>query len=706
LEVPIDASAVPDLKSGQSVRVLAVGKDGSGGKSTVVKVDGKGHGLASFSFEGRPQSVRVIIGPEDATHEELQGLQTVSVDVSARAFEAGKPVRISPIRVSSYYWYWWLRWCRTFSIRGRVLCADGSPVPGATVCAFDVDSWWWWTSKQQVGCAVTDGTGSFQIDFRWCCGWWPWWWLGRRQWQLEPQLADAIVPVLQRDPRLKRIPKPSPQPSLEVFHELLATDAATAFPQRAALDPAGIASVREQLVAKLPVIPELSQLKLWPWFPWQPWWDCTPDVIFKVTQPCRGEIVTIVNESPLSARWNIPQVLDVTLTANERACCIPPTQEPPGDCVVITDVCGDIVDHIGGNPGAPASPAGYLNPGGAGSTGDRPYAGGITIDGQFGSGAVGADHYEFQWSSNGGATWNDMPDAAAGGFTRVYWGPLIGTSDPPGFHGVPWTFTTIDGHNVAETLRHFEANNDPLSWGSTRFWVNPFLLMVWLTENTFADGTYQLRIRTWRRAGANLQDPRILPLCDTESDNGLVLTLDNRVVGSGSGHPATHPCGSGTVHTCTREPDTHIVQVRVNGVPVQACDIVDATKGGPLDIDFYAHDPDGHLGVYSLIATYDVNLAINLLGLAGATLVPGPASGGIPSALQVGPDYGAARVQGAASPVWAGGVVTLHIPDLRQAFPESCAYQLELRGYKRTISGCDHNLSHNNLSEYSFTVKV
>ncbi|HEX6738107.1 MAG TPA: hypothetical protein VF310_07550, partial [Vicinamibacteria bacterium] len=63
--------------------------------------------------------------------------------------------------------------------------------------------------------------------------------------------------------------------------------------------------------------------------------------------------------------------------------------------------------------------------------------------------------------------------------------------------------------------------------------------------------------------------------------------------------------------------------------------------------------------------------------------------------------------QGAAAPIWRGGMLRLTIPDARQAFPETCCYQLELRAYKRTIVSCDHSfLPHSNLSEYSFTVVV
>ena len=61
-----------------------------------------------------------------------------------------------------------------------------------------------------------------------------------------------------------------------------------------------------------------------------------------------------------------------------------------------------------------------------------------------------------------------------------------------------------------------------------------------------------------------------------------------------------------------------------------------------------AHDPNGHLAMYTLQATYDVNLANDLLSLPSATLSASPvAVAGVPPAAQVGPDY-------ATPPAWPG----------------------------------------------------
>ena len=713
LEVPLNASGIKDFKPEQPVKVAVQNRKGVV-SSLTVKLDSKGLGVATFKFPANPGAIRIVVGPSDASEEELLGLQTINFDLTARHWAERRELRIPPILISPYYWYWWLRWCRTFTIRGVVLCPDGSPVPGAKVCAYDVDWWWWWISSQQVGCATTDATGAFELTFRWCCGWWPWWWWKYRFWQLEPALADRIIPVLQRDPGLAKLPAPSPAPSLAIFEKLLAEDGVLTRQPAATVDPSVLPGLRDRLLKRVPRAPELEQLHIWPWYPWQPWWDCTPDIIFRVTQDCPQTGTVIVNEGFADTRWNIPTDLTVTLIANENACCIPicrdPRDCPEGNCVVISDACGDDVDNIGGNPGAPADPVGYANPGVVATHGDRPYAGAVSISGVFGA-LASVDYYEFEWAVNAAGPWNAMPVPASGGFTRRFWGPQL--PDPPGgpvdFHDVPFSFALISGRNVIRSREHFEANNVPASWGLTRFWVsNRDLLMVWLTENNFADGTYYLRLKGWDLAGGDLVNPRVLPLCDTEVDNSLVLTIDNRVVGPASGHPPSapdHPCGTGTVHTCTLEPDTDFTKIKIvdaNGLEtkVGACTYVNVNNGGSLEIDFMVYDPNGHLAYYTLIATYGENLYVDLL--AAGTLSAGPA-GPAPAALQVGPTYGDALAQLAVAPTWAGGMLHLSVP-VAAAFPEPCCYQLELRAYKRTIADCNYNYSHNNLSEFSFGV--
>jgi hypothetical protein len=736
LVVPLDAAEIPDFKPDKGVKVGVQDRSGRI-QARVVNLDPKGNGVATFDFDEQPGALRLIVGPEDAADEELVGLQTITAEVHPKQWQLTNELKLTPIKITPYYWWWWWWWCRKYTINGRILCPDGSPVPGAVVCAYDVDWWWWWVSKQQVGnCATTDATGSFTINFRWCCGWWPWWWWRFHYWQYEPLLAQRILPVLQRDPSLGKLQAPSPLPDLTIFEKLLREDkrldpskgesirslASSASLLASAsretsrtgslvnIDPNVLAGLRDRLVERLPAAPELEKLKLWPWWPWQPWWDCSPDIIFRATQDCFEPNKVIVNETIWETRWDVPATLNVTLTATD-ACCIPictdPADCPEGDCMVITQACGVLVNNIGGNPGAPVNPAGYVNPGSVSAVGDRPFSDHVSIAGVFGTGAA-VDYYEFEWALGIGGPWNPMPPIAAGGFTRWYWGPILPAGPlPPNWHPEGFGFTNISGRNVIESREHFEATNGAGTWGVTRFWgSNRDMLMNWLTNGTFADGTYYLRVRGWDLVGGNLTNDRILPLCDTVDDNYIVLTIDNRTTDGSDGHPAPntlgHPCGSGTIHTCTMEPDTDIANVTIGGVSVGPCTNVQAAPGSPLVVDFFAYDPDGHLSQYSLIATYGENLYRDLISLADSIVPIGGT--GVPIAAQEGPDYGAALAQGATSPIWRGGGIRLTINDSSIAFPEPCCYQLELRAYKRTIVGCHGGLAHNNLSEYSFGV--
>ena len=752
LEIPLDASRIEDFKPDRQVKV-AVQDPQSTIQSRIVRFDGKGKGSAKFSFPTKPGHLSVAVGPPDAADQELFGLQTLRVDVPARLWREPHLV-FPPIRISPYYWHWWWRWCRNFTVRGRVLCPDGRPVPGAKVCAYDVDAWWWWSSKQLVGCDTTDATGSFEIKFRWCCGWWPWWWWRMRLWHLEPFLIERILPFLEREPKLHPIPLPDPVPDLHVFEHLLGEHEfavlnltrrlavrPTVAPMKAApkagteivesrsvadttlrINPDVLADLREPLVARLPHVPELERLHIWPWWPWQPWWDCTPDIIFRVTQDCAQPDSVIVEEGYGQARWNIPTTLDVPLIANNKACCLQDQDDDPeGACALITDVCDNPINIIGGNPGAPAAPVGYLSPGAVSNYGDRPYGNRVLLQGQVGN---AVDYYEFQWSGDDGLTWNDMPSAAVGDIPRQYWIPAANT-----FQWV-WFLTTIDGRLVFESRQHYEATHDPGTWALTRFWMatNYLSLMNWFTHTPFFNGTYRLRIKGWQLVGGHLANPQnldFLSTCTIQTPAELVLRIDNRLEGAASGHPMAdpnHPCGSNTVHTCTLEPDTDFLGVRIvqrdaNGVPtgqvtqVSACGNVPIGQQDLLQVDFFAHDPEGHLAYYTLQATYRENLARNLLGLPGVTLTP---LGGAPvaPAMQVGPTYAQARsanpppAGGAAAPTWHGGAIRLEV--LAQlAFPETCCYQLELRAHKRTVVGCDHSLwGHTNYSEISFMIVV
>ena len=436
LQIPLDASGVQDFKPDRAVKVVAYDAKGRAYED-LVKLDAKGFGTASLAIEQLSGNLHVVVGPESASADQLKNLQTITVDVGRRQWGEKPELKLPPIVISHYYWWWWIRWCRRFKISGVIRCANGDPVPGAKVCAYDVDWWWWWTSKQQVGCATTDVNGSFEIDFTWCCGWWPWWWWQQRQWFLEPLLAERITRLLRQESPLTKIPHPTPQPDPAVFQALLGE--AGAAPGRvrslatnmvmknapvarpAQIDPGALDGLRKRLVAKLPPSDEFARLHLWPWWPWWPWWDCTPDIIFTATQDCQGQERVIVDETIWDARWNIPTNLNVTLAANENACCVVgSTCLDGGDCSFISDICDINLDSIGGNPGlsSGAAQVGYVSPGLVSNDGDRPFSGTIPLRGCVGD---TVDYVEFLYNTTGfGGTFNPLPAAALAGFNRLF----------------------------------------------------------------------------------------------------------------------------------------------------------------------------------------------------------------------------------------------------------------------------------------------
>jgi hypothetical protein len=723
LIVPLDASGIKDFKPERPVKVVAYGLNGASWE-TSIHLDETGKGTATLALPARG-IFRVVVGPGNATAQQLQGLQTIGVNISGRQWGDSRELRLSPVVISAYYWWWWWYWCREFTITGRVLCANGSPVPGAQVCAYDVDWFWWWWSKQLVGCATTDATGSFQITFTRCCGWWPWWWWELREWQLESTLVNRLATLL-RDSNIRTVPLPSPKPTQGVFQQLIAKGpgappnlpmvAASAQPGgTSAIDPVSLDGLRKQLLAVLPAAPEFERLRLWPWWPWWPWWDCDADIIFNVTQNCQGQAISIVSESIWDTRWDIPTNLNVTLTANDQACCIPqcltPANCPEGDCVILSGICGDNVNTIGGNLGAPALPVGLLNPGTPSIFGDRPYSGTVAIQGEAGD---TVDYYEFLYSTAGfGGPWAPLPSAAVGGFNREVF------VKPSSFPVVPFPVNSItDGttlHNVIETKSHYESVHGPQAWVSLNGCFFD-ILMGLVTQGVLANGTYYLQMRGWDLSGGILVNPRILPVCGTENQNGIVVTIDNQTTNtSGPTDLNGLACGAGTVHVCTIQPETAILQVVIlhtdgTTTPLGPCQNTCITDTDSLQIDFVAYDPDAFLAYYSLALNYGASLTVNLLGLGG-TLSPSPIPPvWAPPAPQVGPDYGTALTQGAVSPAWGAGAIRLTV-SAKAAFPETCCYQLQLYAFKRTI-GCspcvgDHSFwNQYNLSESSFTVQV
>ena len=127
--------------------------------------------------------------------------------------------------------------------------------------------------------------------------------------------------------------------------------------------------------------------------------------------------------------------------------------------------------------------------------------------------------------------------------------------------------------------------------------------------------------------------------------NHVYITLDNRLDPDPSHPTGDHPCGAGTVHICTTEPDSRFIDVRLvqSGQPdteLAACADRNMRVGDNLQIDFFVYDPDGHLAQFELYATYDNSLSVPVLLDPAAQLVGGApyvnASINIPSATSPG----------------------------------------------------------------------
>ena len=268
-----------------------------------------------------------------------------------------------------------------------------------------------------------------------------------------------------------------------------------------------IPGLREKFLTLLPRVPDFERLRIWPWWPWTPWLDCGPDIIFRVTQNCAGQVKVIHSETVFQTRWDIPAVSNVSLLANSQACClVPTTPDPVGDCALITGVCGDPgtpVTSIGGNSGAPAVPVGYANPGGS----DRPFSDVVTISGQFGTSAQ-VDYYEIEYKPHAAAVWAPVPPASMVDFARGYFDATQPWPNQWFYPGFP--VKTFGTTHVYKSRRRYETENSPPNWGSPmeRTWFqNVNLLAVLQTAGNYSDGTYDFRIVGYRALANGDLDP-------------------------------------------------------------------------------------------------------------------------------------------------------------------------------------------------------
>lgn len=688
----------------------------------------------AFTHEGtQPMGVRLVAAPAEVPDDQVMAVENHQQYIAASEFKDN--IARVDLELSPALYLVWRRFCRTYTIRGRVVCRrivwKGhkphlciSPVRGATVTAFDVDRILWWHRKDRVAKVVTDVNGNFEMTFRFCC----WWWLlPLHRWELNPNVIDRIRDLLKQVPLPGPIPRPEPELDLGLINRLAEqlTPTPLSLPVGEALETSqsNLQAIGRTLVEHLPAA-DLQALHIWPWFNL---FDCRPDIIFRVTQDCGDGDEIIYNEDYDDTRWNIPSVLDgVTLVANENACCVPCCDErPDGDCFIFHGVgCGGYpITNIEQNSTSPL--AGYGSPG----SGDRPFGRNIRLLGAFGD-ASDVDFYKFQYRRwqpdpvNAWTSWIDMPADQMGKFNRWHWN---GT----GYQKETVKPETIDSQDVYRTIDRYREENPGLPLVDP---INSDYVGIWDTAQVsgnmetpiIPDGLYELQAIGYEYDAAtnSLINEHLLTLCpepgqgpDPGHITRMLLRVDNRYAN----------WTAGSVHINTSEPDcdfpNNCAVIKNEGQPdeecVSACGIIRLSADDTLTIRFNASDSDGHLSHYRLSAHWAESEVFNVLSVG--TPEPDYAESS-PNEL-VGPNYsqtftGSQGLYRASLPVtedehdrpfWYGGdyKITLNVGDpvpgtSHRVFETCCAYLLRLDVWKRTTSGCGD--IHRNQCEFSFTV--
>lgn len=682
-------------------------------------------------------SASIIVTP-DVPDDRALAVDHHSVRVAASEFK-DRVAKVA-ITIPQRIYLCWLRCCRNYKLRGRVVCRRfkydpieqqfvlcETPVRGAKVTAFDVDRFLWFCRKDTVGSDFTDIDGNFEINFRWCCWWWGPWFQG--DWRLDPPVVGRIRDLFKGRP----LPDPDPIPSFRVLEQLAeVTDVGdVVIDSIETADATNLDSLGKQIVARAPDAPDLERLRVWPWHPFN---DCRPDIIFKVTQDCGDGVQVIFEEDCSDARPNIGTDLSgVTLVANSNACCAPCCDDTPDDdCLVIHGVgCGGYpLQHI--EQDLSSDLVGYYTHGDH----DRPFGRTIRLLGVFGE-AKSIDFYKLQSrrrTTPGWTPWIDVPESQLGSFNRAHW-----TGFP-----LPLTKTQtvapelVDGEIVYKSTNRFREENSDVNTTvppSRADWLALWATASLTTDSTtgvvtetplISDGLYELRIVGYEfdESSNSLINQQIMALCPEEDGDvdpskhaTLRLRMDNR-------NAISVP---GSVHRNTSEPDCDYPAIcavvknlgQRDEECVEPCGVLRVEAGDTITVRFNASDSDGHLAQYSLSAHWAESDVFDVLQSTVGTL------SGNPDPL-FGPSYaktflGSQATHRASLPVtdpergrpfWHGGnfQVTVTVGDpvpltTHRVFETCCAYLLRLDVWKRTTSGCGGPRHfHNNRCEFSFTL--
>jgi hypothetical protein len=354
-----------------------------------------------------------------------------------------------------------------------------------------------------------------------------------------------------------------------------------------------------------------------------------PDIIFKVIQKIDGIDKVIYNENPATkTRWNIGDILSVTLEAENCVGIVPPISGRPYDVLFVFTRVGVIGVNTIDTVGAGASGYAYpdTDPAAPNSiAANTPFGSTLDIAGWFGQ-FTDAIRYKIQYSSDG-VTFHDIADPL---YNYYYEFAPTGGS----WKTMPMGPFSEGGQNNVFKLPYVERPGQP--------WIYPDLIAKWDTTKV-VDGVYTLRIQgyRWNAAGTALV-PSVALLIDP-SYGVLRLITDNT------------------------PPVAKITGMKHNTTDIKVCDIVKFTSG-TLHFSIEASDGKGHLREYVLNAMYGHNQVVT----------PVPSGGADTYANHVGP-----------SRHWNGGTFTVDYDaaTYTSAKMPKCAYQFRLDVTKRTTNG-------------------
>jgi len=363
-----------------------------------------------------------------------------------------------------------------------------------------------------------------------------------------------------------------------------------------------------------------------------------------MVQNLNGAIETIYQEEAtiLEVHWNVVDGSNLSFTVDSNAFGYNPSVSPfPNDKSFVFTRVGSCPTAEIDCKGSFATSEGYNRPrkapyGFSGLNSDQPFGRTMDLFGGFGN-LANLDYYKVQYSTDGGTTWTDVKTNLPN-----YWYDRSSAS-------------SLDWHWVSEA-------QGPHSFGTVDnlytipYRVRPGVYWSYLDriarfDSTLAaNGLCKIRIKGYKTSGSNVIQ------CVEKITNPASYDIDPDV-----------NYGSIYLQVDNTPPSVLINFLKLNGVNVPPCQIIDFGDPDTLSIDFRVWDERGHLRDFKIDVMYGHNQYVSTYP-AGAQ-----------------DDYGPH-----GSPTWQGS--TTYITSytgtaFNSTIMPTCAYQFRLHASKRTTNG-------------------